>query len=41
MQYQMKGEQIEETVDAMNKELGTDVKTVEYDSLAEQAAGTA
>ena len=37
VQYKMKGEQIEETVDAMNKELGTDVKTVEYNSLAEQA----
>lgn len=37
VQYQMKGEQITETLDAINKELGTDVQTVEYQSLAEQA----
>lgn len=37
VQYKMNGSQIEETMEAINKEVGTDVKTVEYDSLAEQA----
>lgn len=37
VQYKMNGSQIEETMDAINKETGTTVKTVEYDSLAEQA----
>lgn len=37
VQYQMKGEQIRETVDAINEELGTDISTVEYESLAQQA----
>lgn len=37
VQYQMKGEQIKETVDAINEELGTEIEVVEYESLAEQA----
>lgn len=37
VQYKMNGSQIEETMETINKEVGTDVKTVEYDSLAEQA----
>lgn len=37
VQYSMKGEQIEATVDAINKELGTEISTTEYQSLAEQA----
>jgi LCP family protein required for cell wall assembly len=37
VQYQIKGEQIEETVDAIDEELGTEITTVEYQSLAEQA----
>lgn len=37
VQYQMKGEQIEETVEAINEELGSDITVTEYESLAEQA----
>ncbi|MCI8293443.1 MAG: LytR family transcriptional regulator [Hespellia sp.] len=37
VQYQMKGEQITETVETIEKELGGDIETVEYQSLAEQA----
>lgn len=37
VQYKMNGSQIEETMDAIDKEVGTKVKAVEYDSLAEQA----
>lgn len=37
VQYQMKGEQIQETEDAINEELGTEIEVVEYESLAEQA----
>ena len=39
VQYNMNGDQIKETVDAINQELGTEIKTVEYESLAEQAEG--
>lgn len=37
VQYSMKGEQIKETVTAINEELGSEIKTVEFDNLAEQA----
>lgn len=37
VQYQMKGDQIQQTIDAMNQELGTNVAVAEYSSLAEQA----
>lgn len=37
VQYQMNGDQIQQTIDAMNKELGTNVAVAEYSSLAEQA----
>ena len=37
VQYQMKGEQIRETVDAINEELGTEIHVVEFESLAQQA----
>lgn len=37
VQYQMKGEQISQTVEAINDELGSEIETVEYQSLAEQA----
>lgn len=37
VQYQMNGEQIQQTIDAINKELGTSVAVAEYSSLAEQA----
>lgn len=37
VQYQMNGEQIQQTIDAMNEELGTNVAVAEYSSLAEQA----
>lgn len=37
VQYSMNGDQITQTVEAINKELGSDIDTAEYDSLAEQA----
>lgn len=37
VQYAMNGEQIKTTVSAINKELGSEIDTVEYKSLAEQA----
>lgn len=37
VQYSMKGEQIKETVTVINEELGSEIKTVEFDNLAEQA----
>ncbi len=37
VQYRMNGEQIRETVDAVNQELGSEISTVEFESLAEQA----
>lgn len=37
VQYKMNGDQIKQTVSAINEELGTDIKTEEYDTLAEQA----
>ena len=37
VQYKMNGDQVKQTVDAINEELGTDIKTEEYDTLAEQA----
>lgn len=37
VQYQMKGEQIRETVDAINEELGKEISVVEFESLAQQA----
>lgn len=37
VQYQMKGEQIRETVDAINEELGSEITVVEYENLAQQA----
>lgn len=37
VQYRMNGEQIKETVDAVNQELGSEISTVEFESLAEQA----
>lgn len=37
VQYQMKGEQIQATVEAMNKELDAEITTVEYNGLSEQA----
>lgn len=33
----MNGDQIKQTVQAINEELGTEIKTEEYDTLAEQA----
>ena len=35
--YSMNGDQITQTVEAINSELGSDIATEEYDSLAEQA----
>ena len=37
VQYKMNGDQIKQTVQAINEELGTEIKTEEYDTLAEQA----
>ncbi len=37
VQYQMNGDQITETVNAINQELGSQITTEEYDGLAEQA----
>ncbi len=37
VQYSMNGDQITQTVEAINSELGSDIATEEYDSLAEQA----
>ncbi len=37
IQLKMKGDQVQKTVDAINKELGCEVKVKEYQSLAEQA----
>ena len=37
VQYSMNGDQIKETVDAINQELGKDISTIEYTGLAEQA----
>lgn len=37
VQYNMNGDQITSTVDAINEELGSEVQTTEYESLAEQA----
>ncbi len=37
VQYSMNGDQITQTVEAINSELGTEITTREYDSLAEQA----
>lgn len=37
VQYQMNGDQIRDTVDAINSELGSEIRTQEYNSLAEQA----
>lgn len=37
VQYSMNGDQITQTVEAINSELGSNITTVEYDSLAEQA----
>ncbi len=37
VQYNMNGDQITSTVDAINEELGSEIQTTEYESLAEQA----
>lgn len=37
VQYNMNGDQITSTVDAINEELGSEIRTTEYESLAEQA----
>lgn len=37
VQYSMNGDQIRQTVEAINSELGSDITTKEYNSLAEQA----
>lgn len=37
VQYALKGEDIEETVEAINEELGTTIETTEYASVQEQA----
>lgn len=38
VQYVMKGDDVKSTVEAINQELGSDISTVEYNSLNEQAA---
>ncbi|HIZ75082.1 MAG TPA: LytR family transcriptional regulator, partial [Candidatus Mediterraneibacter stercoravium] len=35
VQYQMNGDQIRDTIDAINSELGSEIRTQEYNSLAE------
>lgn len=37
VQYAIKGEEVQETVDAINKELGQEIQTTEYRSVQEQA----
>lgn len=38
VQYAMKGDDVKSTVESINQELGSDISTVEYKSLNEQAA---
>lgn len=38
VQYTMKGDDVKSTVESINQELGSDISTVEYNSLNEQAA---